>query len=103
MVEDEQTKQQNQMLKAMVEKLQQQLNDVQLEAGQSLGAAPQKASSGGASAGEVKELESRVAELESELDAKVNTTSAMKNMQKILKDKNTLIDDLRKQVAELQS
>jgi len=57
--------------------------------------------SGGASDVEVKQLEERVAELETELDAKVNSTSAMKNMQKIMKDKNALIEDLRKQVAEL--
>ena len=46
--------------------------------------------------GRVAELEQTVAELKEELEIKINSTPQMKNMQKMLKDKNQIIEDLRK-------
>jgi len=46
----------------------------------------------------VEHLEQKVKDLQEQLDSKVQSSSQMKNMQKILKDKNALIDDLRKQL-----
>ena len=47
----------------------------------------------------VKELEAEVECLKRQLDEKVNQSSAMKNMQKILQQKNQLIEELRAKVG----
>jgi len=49
---------------------------------------------------QVKQLKVKVAELESELDLKINNTAQMKSMKKILEDKNKLISDLRAQLGQ---
>ena len=49
---------------------------------------------------QVKQLQAKVAELESELDQKINNTAQMKSMKKILEDKNKLISDLRAQLGQ---
>lgn len=45
-------------------------------------------------------LEKKVEKLEQELDMKVQQSPQMKNMQKILKDKNEKIEELRKQLGQ---
>lgn len=47
----------------------------------------------------VRELEEEVESLKRQLDEKVNQSSAMKNMQKILQQKNQLIEELRAKVG----
>lgn len=41
------------------------------------------------------ELEAQVAQLEAELDKKVNQSAVVQNMKKMIQDKNTLIAELR--------
>jgi hypothetical protein len=47
----------------------------------------------------VKELEAEIIELRLQLDEKVNNSAQMKSMQKILKDKNQIIEELRSKLA----
>ena len=72
-----------------------QIDELKLDATQ-----PAAPSGKGNDSQQVKQLQAKVAELESELDLKINNTAQMKSMKKILEDKNKLISDLRAQLGQ---